>query len=361
MTPQMKISRCITKLMFSYPFWGALAIGTEFIEDPTIGTMATNGKWIKWDPVFVDKITEEECLGVIAHEIAHIIFKHMLRLGHRGHMKWNHACDYTINGILLREGFKLPEGGLWDKKYDGMMAEKVYELLPEPPQMPAWGIVIELTDADEAAELEVEIEQRIAGAAAVAKSRGKVPGFVKGLLEDMEEAQIDWKDKIRRFLTGDQPDDYTFRRPERKAYYHLGLIAPSVEGKGCGDIVIGVDSSGSVSDQELKHFLAEINAISTEVAPRSVTVIVCDAKVHSVQTFEEGEEITAIKVNGRGGTLVMPVFDYIEKNDLPVDHMIYLSDMEVGDYPKHVPFPLLWVSTGTGKAPIGETVRIKVK
>lgn len=360
MNPQLKISRSITKLMFDYPFWGALAIGTEFIEDETIGTMATNGRWIKWAPSFVNRITEQECIGVIAHEIMHMVLKHMLRRGHRSPVKWNHACDYAINLILLDAGFKLPEGGLWDKKYTELSAERIYEILPEVPQLPLWGTV-EDADPEDAPTMEVEIDQRIASAADTAKSRGNVPGFLKGMLEDMEDAQVDWRDKLRRFLTGDQPDDYTFRRPERKAFYHLGLIAPSVEHRGAGDIVIGVDTSGSVSDKELQHFLGEINAISTEVDPRSITVICCDARIQSVTTFEQGEEVTALKTNGRGGTRVMPVFDYIEKHDLPVDHMIYLSDMEVGDWPTHVPYPLLWVASGKDKAPIGETVRIMIK
>jgi predicted metal-dependent peptidase len=250
---------------------------------------------------------------------------------------------------------------LLEEKYKKMMAERIYEILPDPPQMPSWGEVVD-ADPAEAAAIEADVEQRIASAIAVAKSRGSVPSIAKMLLEDMEQAQIDWRDKLRRFLSGDQPDDYTFRRPERKAFHHLGIIAPSVDHKGAGDIVIGIDTSGSVSDKELHHFLGEINAISTEVGPRSVTVICCSMHVHSVQTFEAGEEITAVMVNDRGGTRVMPVFDYIDKHDLPVSHMIYLSDMEVGDYPKSVAYPLLWVSTDrSAKAPVGETVHIRIK
>lgn len=362
MDAQLKISRGITRLLFSYPFWGALAIGTEFIEDNSIKTMCTNGRWIRWNRKFVDEMNEEECLGVIVHELMHIILKHMLRRGDRMPKKWNHATDYVINLIILKEGFKLPAGGLVDQKWDGMMAEKVYNELPDPPEMPSWGEVVDIGPED-AADVEVEVDQRIMNAANMAKSRGKLPAFIEGILKDMEDAQIDWKDKIRRFITGDQPDDYTFRRPERKAFYHLGLIAPSIDHKGAGDIVIGIDTSGSVSDKELTHFLAEINAISVEVNPRSITLIYCDMKIHNVETYGAGEEIVALNYKSRGGTLVMPVFKYIEDNNLPVDHMIYLTDLEVGDFPSRAPYPLLWVSTGAAgeKAPIGETVPIRIK
>lgn len=364
MDAQLKISRCITKLLFRFPFWGSLAIGTEFIEDNTAmnPTMCTNGKWIRWNRKFVDEIEEEETLGVIVHELMHIILKHMLRRGERDPKKWNYATDYAINLIVTKEGFKLPKGGLLDQKYTNMMAEKIYEMLPDPPQMPAWGVVMDI-DPDQAPDMEVEVDQRIMAAATMAKSRGNLPSFMEGILKDMEEAQIDWRDKARRFLQGDQPDDYSFRRPERKYFYEMGIVAPSIERKGAGDIVIGIDSSASVSDRELSLFLAEINAISVEMKPRSITVIVCDTHVNSVKTYEAGEEITAIHYKSRGGTCVMPVFKYVEEKNLPCDHMIYLTDMEVGDWPRRVPYPLLWVSTaGPGvKAPVGETVRIKVK
>lgn len=359
--PQLRISRCITKLMFRFPFWGALAIGTEFIRDDSRKTMSTNGKWVRWNADFVTSITEEETLGVIVHELFHIILKHMLRRSNRDPKKWNVAADHAINLILLKEGFQLPAGGLWDEQYKDMMAEKIYDLLPDQPQDPAWGLVEDCVP-DDAAAIEAEVEQRILNAANHAKSRGSLPFFMEGILKEMEDAQIDWRDKLRRFITGDQPDDYTFRRPERKAFYTMGIIAPSIDRKGAGDIVIGIDTSASVSDKELSHFLAEINAISKEVGPRSITVICCDTKVNSVEVFEEGDEVTAINYKSRGGTYVMPVFDYIEKHNLNVDHMIYLTDLEVGDFPTHVPYPLLWVSTHpTDRAPIGETVPIKIK
>jgi predicted metal-dependent peptidase len=364
MDAMLKISRCKTRLLLQQPFWGSIAMGTEFIEDNTIKTMCTNGKWVRWSRAFVDEITEEECLGVVVHELAHKVLKHMLRRGTREPKKWNYATDYVINAILIRDGFKLPEGGLIDTKYDGMMAEKVYDDLPDPPEMPAWGLVLDddLT-SDEKDMMEVEIDQQVTNAANAAKAIGKLPAFVDGMLKDMKDAQVDYREKMRRFFSGDQPDDYTFRKPERKVFHHMGIIAPSVDHKGAGHWVIGVDTSGSVSDRELEHFLGEVNAISTEVQPQSITIIYCSTKVNHVDNFEQGDEVTRFKYNDRGGTLVMPVFDYVEENNIPCDQMVYLTDLEVGDFPTRVDYPLLWVSSaGPGiAAPIGETVRIIIK
>jgi predicted metal-dependent peptidase len=363
MDAMMKISRGKTRLLLREPFWGSLAMATEFIEDNNQKTMCTNGRWIKWNREFVDKHTEEETLGVIVHELAHKALKHMLRRGTREPRKWNYATDYTVNLIVIDAGFTLPKDALLDHKYKSMMAEKVHDLIPDPPEMPSWGIVVDELTEEEKAEMEVEIDQQIMNAANAAKSVGKLPAFVEGLIRDMTDAQVDYREKMRRFFSGDQPDDYTFRKPERKAYHHMRIIAPTVDTKGAGHWVVGVDTSGSVSDRELKHFLSEINSISTEVQPQSITVIYCSTKVHHVETYDQGDEVTALTYKDRGGTAVQPVFDYVENHDIRCDQMVYLTDLEIWDFPKRVDYPLLWVSTaGPGTvAPVGETVRIIIK
>lgn len=365
MDAQLKISRGKTRLLLQQPFWGTLAMTTEFIEDngPSNPTMCTNGRWIKWSRAFVDKYSEEEILGVIVHELMHKVLKHMLRRGTRNPVKWNVACDYVINQTILQEGFKLPPDGLIDKQYLNMMAEKAYDMLPDQPEQPVWGLVVDDMSDDDKAEMDREIDQQIIGAANAAKSVGKLPAFVKGIIADMDEAQIDYREKMRRFFAGDQPDDWTFRKPERKAYHRLGIIAPSVDHKGAGHWVVGVDTSGSVSDRELEHFLAEVNAISTEVRPLSITIIYCSTRINHIDTFDQGDEVTQFKYEDRGGTAVRPVFKYVEDNDLPCDQMVYLTDLEIFDWPDRCDWPLLWVSSGAAgqKAPIGETVRIIIK
>jgi len=363
MDAQLKISRSKTRLLLQQPFWGSLAMATEFIEDNSIPTMCTNGRWIRWNRGFTDKMTEEETLGVIVHELAHKALKHMLRRGTRDAKKWNYATDYTINLIVIDEGFKLPSDGLFDRKYQGMTSEKVYDLIPDPPEMPSWGILVDDMSEDEKAEMDNEIDQQVMNAANAAKAIGKLPAFVEGMLTDMKDAQVDYRDKMRRFFAGDQPDDYTFKKPERKMYHHQRIISPSVDHKGAGHWVIGVDTSGSVSDKELTHFLGEVNAISTEVQPQSITIIYCSMKINHIDTFEQGDEVTRFNYKDRGGTLVMPVFDYVEENNLQCDQMVYLTDLEVFDFPKRVDYPLLWVSSGGPghAAPIGETVRIIIK
>lgn len=93
-------------------------------------TMATDGKNIFYFPEFVLGCTEEELQGVLIHESLHVVYEHMIRRGNRHSKVWNIACDYVINAYLVYDlGYTLPNGGCLDRKYHGMTAEKVYQIL----------------------------------------------------------------------------------------------------------------------------------------------------------------------------------------------------------------------------------------
>ncbi len=370
MDEQTKVSRSITRLVISHPFFGSMALSLKIEADEEIQTMCTDGKFIKWNPDFVANMSEEETTGVMAHEVMHVGMKHNLRRGDRDPERWNIACDYVINPILIEAGFSLPAGGLYDEQYADLPAERVYDMLPEDvshlSQAGGMGGVIDTTKEGgqslseaEVKQMEADINSKVMMAANGAKSVGKLPASIEALVQRMKRNQIDWEEKVQRFVGGDQPDDYSMRRPNRQMFDQVGVLAPSIVGTGCGDILVWMDSSGSVSDREGEFFLGGLNAISRDVKPKSITVITCDAEIQSVKRYEEGEEITLFSNKGRGGTCVQPVFNYIEQHNLNVDNMICFTDMGIFDYPDRAPdYPILWVSSySRGKpAPFGETV-----
>ena len=373
MDAQMKVSRGSTRLVIKFPFYGSVCLRVNVKPDASVSTMATDGKSILWSPDWVDTIGQEETVGTLAHEVLHIILKHPLRRGSRDPLLWNIATDFAINQILVDAGFKLPEGALIDPQYKGLTAEAIYDRLPQDASEQYGNAVIgEVKDAKkddgsdmseaEVKQMEADIDATIMMAATGAKTVGKLPAFAEDLIKEMQRSQVDWRNVMRRFIGGDQPDDYSFRRLHKKMYHMGGVVSPTIERMGAGDIVIGIDTSLSVCKKELSFFLGEINAISEELKPRSITVITCDARVQTVKRYEQGEEIQMIEIGGRGGTLVKPVFDYIEEHQLPVDNMVYLSDLEIFDYPEHPPhYPTLWVSSSmrSDPAPWGDTTYLK--
>ena len=375
MDAETKMARARTRLVLDNPFFGSLALGLNVHRDDSQDTMCTDGTYIKWNGDFVDQHSDKEIVGVVAHEVLHVAFKHMLRRDKRDPERWNIACDYAINHILLDGGFELPDGALIDEQYKGMGAERIYDQLSSEPDKQgqtacSWGGVADATDdkgealsPSQAKQLEAGIDQKVMLAAAGAKSVGKLPSAIAELVEQMRRSKVDWRDVFCRFIGGDQPDDYTFRKPNKQVWHTQGVYMPSIDKIGVGDVVVAIDTSGSVSSAELQQFLGELYNITEDHKPRSVTVITCDAKVQSVTRYEQGDIIDSIECKGRGGTRVEPVFSYIRENELPVDNMVYLTDMGIWDFPDNTPdYPVLWVSTDPrcSDAPFGETTRIEV-
>ncbi len=375
-----KVRLMLDKLSKGWGFYASVLYQMPMIEKSSLPTMATDGKSIFYNAEFTDALSEPELDGVKVHEAYHRILKHHLRMGKRDAELWNIACDYAINPIIIQSGLVLPEGALIDAKFKGMSAEKIYDLLKEDqgddgnggggsgqPQPQAWGNVEDQggdMSEDQIKSEEATINAQVVMAVNSMKTEaGKLPANIKEIIDEMKRSQIDWKDVLRRFVGGDQPEGYSYRRPNRRQWYLNEVVTPVSNKIGCGDIVVGIDTSGSVSSIELSHFLGELNAIAESSGAESVTIITCDYDVQGVVRYEKGDQIEDIVCKGRGGTRVMPVFDYIAENNINVDNFIYFTDMGIGDYPQQdVGYPILWVSSDMRgeEAPIGETTYLKV-
>jgi len=353
-------------------FYASILYKMPLVIKNDLPTMATDGTNIFYNEEFTDSLTEPELDFVLCHEALHRVLLHHLRFGKRDHDLWNVATDYAINFSLMQSGLtSMPEGGLLDNRFADMKAEKIYDILKEEskdkpkPKKPKWGNVIpqEGMSEDQVKQEVAKINAETMMAVNTAKAIGKLPSSVKEIIDEMKRSQVDWTDVLRRHCVGDQPEGYSFRRPNRRQWHVNEIITPISNKVGVGDIVVGVDTSGSVSSKELSYFLGELNSLSEEIKPNSITIITCDAEIQGIKRYESGEIVENIVCKGRGGTLVMPVFDYIEKENINVDSFIYFTDLGIGDYPDEEPsFPLLWVSTDMrqDEAPIGTTTYLKV-
>lgn len=392
---QAIISKARWKLGISNPFFGALAMGCEVIEDDSIPTMCTDGKRIRFSPAFVEKYSFDEVVGVIAHEVMHIAFKHMLRKGDFNHKLWNMATDYAINLIVVDAGLKIPECGLLDRQYEGMSAEEIYHKLLDDAESqtgeggqggigipqdgdgegsdgdgdengegqsdpwdfggfeePTKGDGTPLSEADQKA-LESDISVRVLEAHTSAQKAGRVPAGIDGLVTKLLEPKVDWVEHLRRFVGGQRPDDFSMRRPHRQMLGSFGMFLPSVERFGAGNIVVINDSSGSCV-RDAPKFFTEINAVSEDYSPDSITVITFDTVVQDVAEYTAGETIEGLSTKGGGGTNIVPAFDYIEEHGINPDAVIVFTDLYLWEWPEEPDYPVLWITTGRTDAPFGE-------
>jgi predicted metal-dependent peptidase len=383
-----KVSRGRIQLMLRHAYLASATARLRFrvVEEVWCPTMSTDGFNIFINPAFVDEITEEEVAGVMAHEVMHCILGHADRMGDRNPRLWNIAIDYATNLILSDAGVVLPKSGLLDWSFKGMTAEDIYKALLEKPKKEIEklisqreGAVLSDTHLDpndlrgqwaRSQGHPTEAERRRLRKGWNDELKSKLPGKISGdhssEIEKSGKQEIDWRAFLSRFMTGLRRDDYRIFPPNKKHLWR-GIYLPSFGNPGPDHIVVAIDSSGSMDSQLLGKILTEIDA-ARQTADCRLTVIQCDAEIKNVETLEAWEltnvNFDRMKIRGRGGTSLIPPFDwiskYIEKGNPVPDALIYMTD-GFGPSPKISPaFPCLWVVPENGAADFsfGNVVRV---
>ena len=200
----------------------------------------------------------------------------------------------------------------------------------------------------------------LAQATAMAKQAGKMPGFMKELISEFLYPPIDWVNQLRRFIEVVSANDYDWMVADRR-FSGADFILPSLYSQDLGTIVIGIDTSGSMSTEELKIVGGALSDILSTCRPEKVIVIYCDTRVNNVEEFEP-DDLFLLKAKGRGGTEFTPVFDYIAENNLDPKCLIYMTDLECYSYPKEPSYPVMWGTTTDNEAvPFGEVLKINIQ
>ena len=123
--------------------------------------------------------------------------------------------------------------------------------------------------------------------------------------------------------------------------------------------MVAVDTSGSISDEELKQFTTETSYILHELAPERVQFIQCDYDVQGVTEYTRESLPLKVTYEGRGGTRFEPVIDYVNENHPNAAALVYLTDLECSEFGDQPHYPVLWVTTTHGDAPYGEVIQMQ--
>lgn len=394
---ELRIQKARTTLLLDHPFFGTLLFRLRGRPSSSIATMATDGVSLFYNPEFVDTLSAAELAGVLAHEVMHPALQHHTRRGDRNPVRWNMACDYAINPILIDAGLTLPKDVLIDNRFRGMSAERIYNLIeegekpegpsgesesqpesgsggsedgshqndeagsePAAPSTPGgMGQVLDAPEpeaesgpsvAEQAREWQIAVEQ----AETVAKVAGKLPGGAVRAVEASQNAKVDWRELLRRAWSDTIPFDYSWTRPNRRHVWS-GLYLPGITSEGVGEIAIAVDCSGSVSSRQLGLFESEIRSILDGQRPRLVHVLYFDAAVHKVETYQAGQPVSLSPIGG-GGTDFGPCFSWLQDQGIVPQTLVFLTDL-CGTFPSEAPpYPVIWASTESRRVPFGQVV-----
>ena len=355
-----------TALVLEQPFFGVLALSVELEVSEAIPTAATDGTRILFNPQYAATLSQDELIGVMAHEVLHCANGHPWRRDQRDQCGWNVACDLAINPIILAARLKLPAGCLRDTKMDGKSAEWIYDRLPEitiaasangDAQAGAGGNDVQDGDPNDAGMAQAEWSERVKQAATSAQAYGELPASCERFIDKVARPKIDWRAELRRFVQIHAREDYSWARPNRR-YLAQGYYMPGLHSEQMAPIAVAIDTSGSIDGRTLNQFAAELTAIVDDVRPARTHVIYCDARVHGIDTYEPDDAIT-LHPKGGGGTAFGPALDAAEALDEPPCCVVYLTDL-FGEHRNRPPaMPVLWISTSNRTAPYGDVVALE--
>ena len=378
---QIKLSQSKFKLQKYEAFWATLLAKLEVVWTFSLPTMATDGKHLFCNPLFLERCTLQELIGVDLHECLHVALGHHLRRGNRNPRKWNRAADYAVNDIivnssnfsnaLVREvGYVLPDRCLIDPKFHGMTAEQIYDALPDQPEdnqpdgsMSGGDDLFDYPGAEGApgdapSEADLKEGQRklkedTMMAREIARKAGHGSILGEMITKEINKSEVDWKSIFKQFVDNVFYTDVDWSRPNRR-YVSQGKYLPGpVKDDGLSTVCFIFDTSGSTIPDRAQ-FHGEAQAMM-ETHPARIIAIYCDSAVQHVDIFDDAKDFKMKPING-GGTSFKPPFKWLDDNDITPICTVYLTD-GYGDYPDEPSYPVLWAMTTDQVAPWGDTVK----
>ena len=280
-------------LLLRHPFFGNMATRLKVENcDAWCPTAATDGKHLFYNTQFFNALSNKEIEFVIAHEILHCVFDHIIRREDRDPEIYNIACDYIVNNTLVRDKIGDPVKMIpiyQDWKYDNWQSEAVYDDIYEKAKengkkfLEQMGQLLDehidwekkpgqskkgkggkdkqrpYYTKDEMKKIRDQVKENMISAAQSAGA-GNVPAEIERMIKELTEPKMNWREILRQQIQATIRNDYTFSRPSRKGW-HTGVVLPGMNFDQQIDCAIAFDMSGSIGDDQAKDFLSEVKGI----------------------------------------------------------------------------------------------------
>ena len=355
------VGYALKKLLFEDPYYAIFMASLDKQETTRVPTLAVglNGVNVTLliNREFWFSLPLEKQLGVCKHEILHLVFMHLTTANkYPIHTLDNIATDLEINQYIKPEW--LPKGALtleWAKDVFGVtldqkMGRDYYykKLLDKVSENQDLGQAAHFWDAfDELSEAEKYVVQnqlnsimKASSDAMEAMSPGSTPGEIKNLIQlTKAPPRFDWKKHIRLWVGNSKTPQIKQTRFKPNPYFTEN---PMVKVKHKQNILCAIDTSASVSNEELGEFMSEIYNLWK--FGNTITILCVDTKIYDPYEYRGQSEV---KISGRGGTYFTPTLNYFNSKK-EYDCMLYFTDGEA-ELPPNAIKPMLWVISSKGK------------
>jgi predicted metal-dependent peptidase len=343
-------------LLLKASFFGNLATRLKLINaDEWCATAATDGRNFYYNTRFIEMLRPKEIEFLFGHEVLHCVYDHFGRRGDRDPQLWNIANDFCVNGDLVKHnvGEKITSVPcLYDRKYDGMSSEEVYDALYENATKIDIGKLLDQMidehldgegdgDGDQDGEgkgrprlsaedkqaIKDEIKEAMLAAAATVDGAGNLPLGVKRLIQQLTEPQLNWREILRMNLESTIKADYTWMRASRKGW-HMDAVMPGQKPDEMIDVAVMLDASGSISQDMLRDFLSEIQGIMDSFPSYKIHVVTFDTDCYNPAQYDSDnlDSMIDYEVSGGGGTDFDCIFTYLKEQEITPRRLIVFTD-----------------------------------
>jgi len=348
-------------LLLRHSFFGNLATRLQLVNaDEWCGTAATDGLKLYYNSRFIMMLKTKEVEFLVGHEVLHVVYDHLGRRGNRDPQIWNIANDYTVNADLKKHKvgqFITTVPCLYESKYEGKASEEIYDdLMKNVQKISIDQLVDQMIDdhfddtedyqdgdqdgdgsgkgkgkrpkmsPEERERTRQEVKQAILNAAQTAEA-GTLPQGVERLIRHMTEPVMPWRELIQTNLTSAIRTDFSWMRPSRRSW-HMDAILPGQTPGEEIDVVVALDMSGSISNQQAQAFLGEVAGMMDAFDGYKVHIFCFDTAIYNPQNFssENLDTIDTYEPAGGGGTDFDAIFDYLKREGNVPNRLIVFTD-----------------------------------
>ena len=277
---------------------------------------ATDGRKFYYNTEFCNKLKPKELEFLFGHEVLHNVYDHMGRNGERDRRLFNCAADYCVNQML-------------DEHLDGKETDDG----EDGDEVDGSGKGRPRLSKEERDAIKDEIREALLQAAQ-ATGAGDLPAGVKRLIKDLTQPVVNWRELLEQQIQSTVKDDYSWLRPNRRSW-HMDAVMPGMKPGTQIDVCIAIDTSGSIGNEDIKAFMAEIKGIMEAYDEYKIQVWSFDTEVynHQVYSSDSISDILEYEPMGGGGTDFMANWKYMKEEQIePKKFIMFTDGMPYGEW-----------------------------
>lgn len=368
----------VIQLLREKPFFAKLVMTMKkdfAFQIPTAAvSVKSTGVTLHLNKEFFNSLTPRERIAILLHESLHLVHGHTCRFkdfNPMDHGTANVACDVAINQFIpdLPKKISMPTTDGKTVEGEPITYEKLLKVMPDllpkqsseyyfnkikqeqqkngSGQSQEYMIVDDHGQWSETDLTPEQMEKLVKGhvkAVLETCSDKERQDVDKTVIDELYRSDVNWKQQLRNFFCNAEETFTEATRKKRNRRY--GILQPGSKNEQKLCLGIAVDTSGSISDEQLNMFFGEIDRIYDENT-MVLHVMEADTRIQNCYRYKKGMKIEA---KGRGGTAYNPAF--IKAKQLKVDALIYMGDMDSSDNINERPkFPVLWAICGKQEPP----------